>query len=279
MYFGYNTNGLVHHRLSDALELVAQNGFTGLGITIDNGLLDYKLDKSAYNNQVELLNQWAQTKRFRYVIETGARFLLNPFVKHEPTLVTASSEGRKQRLEFYRTAFQTAAAIKANCISIWSGIKRDDAPDSHVMRRLIEGLKPILDWSQQYDIRIAFEPEPGMFIGNMQDFIRLTDALNGDSRLFLTIDIGHLVCNRESVSQAILQWKDRIINIHLDDMKPEIHQHLPFGTGAVNFEEVFSSLHAINYDSGVFVELSRDSYRAVEVVEQSARFLERFTDF
>ena len=34
------------------------------------------------------------------VIETGARFLLDPRAKHEPTLVTASPEGRARRVDF-----------------------------------------------------------------------------------------------------------------------------------------------------------------------------------
>ena len=32
------------------------------------------------------------------VIETGARFLLDPTDKHEPTLLTASAEGRARRV-------------------------------------------------------------------------------------------------------------------------------------------------------------------------------------
>ena len=44
------------------------------------------------------------------VIETGARYLLDPRRKHEPTLV--SDHGRERRLDLYRRAIAIAAELR-----------------------------------------------------------------------------------------------------------------------------------------------------------------------
>ena len=37
MKLGYNTNGLAHHRLVDAIELLADLGYQSVAITLDAG--------------------------------------------------------------------------------------------------------------------------------------------------------------------------------------------------------------------------------------------------
>ena len=39
MFLGYNTNGLAHHDLFDAVELLAEIGYRSVAITIDHGAL------------------------------------------------------------------------------------------------------------------------------------------------------------------------------------------------------------------------------------------------
>ncbi|MCD4726795.1 MAG: hypothetical protein K8R46_03985, partial [Pirellulales bacterium] len=119
MFLGYNTNGLAHHDLFDAVELLAEIGYRGVAITIDHGALSPPcataglsssafrgspslLDKPAVApSQVERLKELLEKYQMRSVIETGARFLLDPRVKHEPTLL---SEDRRRRIDFYKYA-------------------------------------------------------------------------------------------------------------------------------------------------------------------------------
>ena len=265
-YIGYNTNGLPKHSLEESLELAAQNGFAGLGLTVDYGLLQPDAAQTA--EQIQTLRKWKAERGFRFVLETGARFLLNPEVKHEPTLISPSVVERFHRVEFYKRVIDMAAQIGTDCVSIWSGRCPDgsgrtastiDAPGAFLFWHLIEGLTQTLDYAAEKGVSVAFEPEPGMFISNMQEFQTLLEYLDGDKRLKLTIDVGHLVCNGEPVRETILQWKDRLVNVHLEDMKRGEHKHLPFGQGDVDVNEALAALREANYSYGVYVELSRES--------------------
>jgi sugar phosphate isomerase/epimerase len=125
------------------------------------------------------------------------------------------------------------------------------------------------------EIRLAFEPEPGMFIDSMSRFAELKDRVNHP--LFgLTIDIGHLHCHGEiPITDHLRQWKDWLWNVHIDDMRRGVHEHLMFGEGEIDFGPVLMTLQEIGYSSGVHVELNRHSHDAVETARKAMEFLKK----
>ena len=87
MRLGYNTNGLAHHDLVEAIELLAEIGYESVAITVDHGSLN-PFD-SRLEQQTDAVRGALQRHGLSSVIETGARFLLDSRTKHEPTLMTA----------------------------------------------------------------------------------------------------------------------------------------------------------------------------------------------
>ncbi len=63
------------------------------------------------------------------------------------------------------------------------------------------------------------------------------------------------------------------MNIHIEDMVEDIHEHLMFGQGTMDFAAICGALRQIGYDKGVHVELSRHSHNAPESVRSAATFL------
>jgi sugar phosphate isomerase/epimerase len=161
-------------------------------------------------------------------------------------------------------------------VSFWSGTPTDDAAPSELMNRLVDGCKRLADYAAERSVRLAFEPEPGMFIDTMDKFAELHARVNHPA-FGLTIDVGHLVCNRElPVSKFLAEWGHVLWNVHLEDMRAGVHDHLMFGEGEVDFADVFAGLRAANYSGGVYVELSRHSHDAVNTARKSKAFLDRF---
>jgi sugar phosphate isomerase/epimerase len=275
MFLGYNTNGFAHHKLEDAVAILAAQGYRGIALTPDvHHLNPFEPDLP---ERVQEFRELLERHDLACVIETGARFLLDAHRKHQPTLLSPDAGDRAYRREFLEVdAVGLAAELGADCVSFWSGKPADDASPGELMDRLVEECKRLADAAGAKNVRLAFEPEPGMFVDTMERFAELHGRVNHPA-FGLTIDVGHLVCLGElPVSDQLVKWKDVLWNIHLDDMRRGVHDHLMFGEGEVDFADVFTGLKAVGYAGGVYVELSRHSHDAVNTARKSLQFIRRF---
>src|SRR5262245_11988076 len=132
MLLGYNTNGLTHHDPLEAISLLSEIGYRSVALTIDHGLLNP--NDTHWQRQADLTQAALLKYGMRSVIETGARFLLDYRQKHEPTLVIPDPVGRKRRIAFLKHAVDAAALLNSDCVSLWSGVVKDDANDDAVWK-------------------------------------------------------------------------------------------------------------------------------------------------
>jgi L-ribulose-5-phosphate 3-epimerase len=271
MFLGYNTNGLAHHELFDAVTLLAEIGYRSVAITIDHAALP---PYSSYAPQrLARLRHRLETLGMRSVIETGARFLLDPRQKHEPTLVSATAGERARRVDFYKYAVDCAAALGSDCVSLWSGVLRDAVPRNEAMDRLAEGLEQVLGYATKHGVPIGFEPEPGMFIASMRHCEELFDRVHS-ADLRVTLDVGHLHCLGEGpLPTVICDWASELVNVHLEDMRAGVHEHLMFGEGEIDFPPVLGALAEAGYQGSVHVELSRHSHEGPQAARRAFEFL------
>lgn len=276
MFLGYNTNGLAHHAPADAVALVADLGYRGIGITLDHGWLNpYATD---FTEQVKLWRQWLARYSLRSVIETGARFLLDPRAKHEPTLVTSDASERSRRIDFYRRAIDLASELGSDCVSLWSGILHDKADATLAWDRLVSGLEQVVRHAEQRGVVIGFEPEPGMFLESMTQYDQLRRRIDSPA-LRLTLDIGHLHCQGETpLADYIARYGSELVNVHIEDMRRGVHEHLQFGEGEIDFPPVLAALQKTGYQNGIYVELSRHSHAAPTAAQHAYQFLSAASD-
>jgi L-ribulose-5-phosphate 3-epimerase len=271
MLLGYNTNGLAHHDLFDAVDLLADIGYRSVAITIDHTALPPR--GAPDQTMIDRLRRLLAKRQMRSVIETGARFLLDPRVKHEPTLVTAERSLRQWRVDFYKHAIDAAAALGSDCVSLWSGRPAADIDRSEALAWLVEGLRETLHYAAGKRVAIAFEPEPDMLIDNMSRWEELLTQ-PGMEDLGLTLDIGHLHCQGEGPIDAVVRrWAPRLANVHIEDMRAGVHEHLMFGEGEIDFPPVLRALSDVGYASGVHVELSRHSHEGPLAARKAFDFL------
>jgi sugar phosphate isomerase/epimerase len=276
MLLGYNTNGLAHHHLLDAISLLAKIGYGAVPITIDHNAIN-PFDPDI-ESQLASTSSALQGHGLRCVIETGARFLLDPRIKHEPTLVTADPAARARRVDFLCRAIDIAARLNADCVSLWSGVVRDGARDREAFCRLTDSLSPVIQYAEKKGVVLALEPEPGMLIDSLSRYADLLWELAGfhvdSSALRLTIDIGHLHCQGEvPLADKIQLFADRVANVHIEDMRSGIHEHLMFGEGEIDFPPVIAALAKIEYAGVLGVELSRHSHEGPDAAQRAYDFL------
>jgi sugar phosphate isomerase/epimerase len=178
-------------------------------------------------------------------------------------------------VDFLKRCIDIARDLRSDAVSFWSGIVRDGADRDEVFDRLASGLREVIDYASQQGVRLAFEPEPGMFIQTFDDYRELLSHVDGPG-FGLCVDIGHVHClETRPISEYLAEWGDRIFTIHIEDMKRGVHDHLRFGEGTIDFPPVLQVLRMIRYSGGMNVELSRHSHMAPEVLEESFQFLTR----
>ncbi len=276
MLLGYNTNGFAHHDLLDAVEILAEIGYQSIAITIDHHALNPR--SPLLFQQLDQVKQLLERHDLASVIETGAGYLLDPRHKHEPSLISPSPEGRNRRLEFYFHAVRCAAALRSHCVSIWSGKANKTHPRPILWTWLKDGLSRLLDYASSLNVRIALEPEPGMLIATLEDYQSLCEDLARED-LWLTLDVGHLQCQGEGpFPQAFAAVAPRVINMHLEDMRGGVHEHLFFGEGEIDFSEILATLRSANFAGPIHVELNRHSHDAPEVARRAFAFIRKFWD-
>ena len=275
MRAGWSTNSIDGSPLQ-AVSYLAKLGYRSLAITPDRHLLNPFA--VSYQDDVRVWQETLAEHAFACVIETGARHLLDPFRKHEPTLLSTTAADRQRRGDFLIAAIDLAVALQANCVSLWSGVVRDAAGENELWKRLTESLKPVLDHAASREICIGFEPEPGMFIDTLSRFDELRERTGQPQVLQLTIDLGHMECMGEwPLAETLHRYAPHLVNVHLDDMRPCVHEHLPLGAGLIDFAPLFATLRAAEYTGGLHAELPRQSHRWVQEAVETATFLKQFT--
>ncbi|KMO31551.1 sugar phosphate isomerase/epimerase family protein [Methylobacterium aquaticum] len=265
--FAYNTNGAAHHRLDDALGLIADSGYDGVALTLDIHHLDPFAENWA--REAERVRGRLYGLSLGSVIETGARFLLDPRAKHEPTLVTADPAGRARRVAFLHRAIDIAAILGSEAVSFWAGVPKPGVDRQDAKGWLRDGLEQVVAYATERRVVAALEPEPGMLVETLDDYAAL--AIPG---LTLALDTGHcLVTQEREPAAAVREFADRLGTVAIEDMARGNHIHLPFGEGDMDVPGVLDALEAIHFDKLVCVELSRESHRADRMIPDSLRYL------
>ena len=267
MRFAYNTNGAANHRLDDALGLIADAGYDGVALTLDIHHLDpFGLDFAGERRRVA--GRLRQLK-LGCVVETGARFLLDPRAKHEPTLVTADADGRARRVEFLSRALEVAAETGGEAMSFWAGVPKPGVDAQQARGWLLGGVEQVVRRAEALGTVAALEPEPGMLIETADQWRAL-----GVPGLRLALDTGHcIVTGERDPADAVRHFAGDLGTVAIEDMKRGAHIHLPFGEGDMDVPGILAALDEVGFAGLVCVELSRESHRADRMIPDSLAYL------
>ncbi|MER6958520.1 sugar phosphate isomerase/epimerase family protein [Streptomyces sp. NPDC000618] len=272
--FGYGTNGLADLRLDDALGLLADLGYDGVGLTLDHMHLDpLAPDLPARTRR---LARRLDALGLGVTVETGARYVLDPRRKHGPSLLDPEPDDRARRVDLLLRAVRIAGDLGAHAVHCFSGTTQPGTDPETAWQRLADTLTPVLDAAATAGIPLAIEPEPGHLLATLADFHRLRRSLGDPASLGLTLDIGHCQCLEPlppaDCVRAAGPW---LRHVQIEDMRRDVHEHLPLGEGEIDFPPVLAALAATGYRGLTVVELPRHSHAGPHYAELSLPLLRR----
>lgn len=267
--FYYNTNGFAFHRLDDAARILKDIGYDGIALTPDVHHLD---PARASTDAIRAFRGLLDELGLDVVIETGARFVLDPRRKHRPSLLDEPADAARRRA-FLERCVDLARDLRAPVVTVWSGSGPAGLPAEAALERLARGLRPLCDYAYERDVRIGFEPEPGMAVEEAGQWPAVRDAV-GHPALGLTLDVGHCVATQEcDPADAIRSHADDLVVLQLDDHRPGVHEHLAFGDGAIDFTAVGRAIRGAGFGGPLEVELSRHAATAPTTAAAALAFL------
>lgn len=268
--YAYNTNGLSHHGLDDVLEMLAENGYDGVSLTIDHA----RANPFAPGAQAELERIGARLRDLGLacVVETGAFFLLDPRAKHQPTLISPDPARRAVRVDLMRRAVRVAASLGAEAVTFFSGLDGSDAPggsgeaagervgSEQALRWLVEGVGQVMPEAADLGVALALEPEPLHVVEDAVDFLALVQRLPG---LGIALDAGHCqVTGPPWPAAAVEMAAPHLRAVSVAGMRTGVHRHLPLDEGDLDLPAVLGALGRVGYRRLVCAEPSADADRA-----------------
>jgi sugar phosphate isomerase/epimerase len=274
--FGYGTNGLHSHRLDDAVAVLAGLGYDGVALTPDHLHLDPYAPGLV--SRTAALAARLDRLGLAVVVETGARYLLDPLRKHHPTLLDVRPEAAR-RVDYLHRAVEVAADLGAEAMSFWSGALPPGTDPDTAWDRLAAGVDQVLRLAERRGVVCAVEPEPGHLVDTLDGVLELRRRLGDPDRLRVTLDLGHVVCNEpRDLATTVHRAGGLLANVQVDDMVRGVHEHLLLGTGEVDLPAALGALAEVGYTGLASLELPRHSHDAPAVAEQSLAHLRAALD-
>lgn len=282
MRLGYNTNGFPQHRLTDVVAILAELGYDGIAVTPDVLQLDPFTSTGA---DVDAVASACRDAGLAVAVETGARFVLDPRRKHQPTLLDDDAGERERRLDMLRRCLDLAARLGAETFSFWAGTPLDGLPArsaptgrrlapgasepvgagsrDELLDRLCAGTVALLDHAAGGDVRVCFEPEPGMLVASLAELDGFLSRLGRDD-LAVMLDVGHVpVTESITPAEAIHRLAPRLGGLQLDDSAGGLHEHLLPGDGEIDFATVIAAASEVGFTGLASLELPRHGHDPV----------------
>ncbi len=273
--FAYNTIGCSNHALPDALEMISEAGYQGVVVTLDVHHMNPMSD--TYEADAEALKKSLAANDLAVSIDTGGRFLLDPRDRLEPSLLSASAEGRARRLELLKRAIRICEICEGEALIFTTGRPKRAVNQSDAATWMLDGLSQLSEAAAAKNVTLALEPEPGHMVGKLDDFKLVRDTVKQMTEappLRLALDVGHVVAAGDrSPHQAVKEFSAVLGAVSVSGMENGVHRHLPLGEGDVSIPDVLSRLRDVDYGGLIAVKLPQDSHRADKTIPTSIDWL------
>jgi sugar phosphate isomerase/epimerase len=256
MRLAFSTNAYLNYSFGEAVRRLA-----GLGYAAVEVMADVPHAWPAW-----MLPEQKQALRDALAQNRLAISNVNAFMMHavndprqrywHPSWIEPDRHYRQIRIDHTRRALTLARELGAPNITTEPGGPVEPGGSwQQALKLFVENLKPVAEHAEKEGVLLLVEPEPGLLIEKMDQFLELMQHLDSPA-VGLNFDIGHAFCVGDDPATTIPRVAKWIRHFHLEDIAAtRVHQHLIPGTGAIDFAATLRTIRGIGYDGWLTVEL------------------------
>jgi sugar phosphate isomerase/epimerase len=271
MQFGFSTNAFREHDLTEAIGLIADAGYDGVEILLDEPHLypPYAADE-AYEAVERALDE------HDIAISNCNAFMLTAIEDfHHPSFIEPDEQYRRRRIEYTLDSLDAADRLGGPHISIEPGGPIPEGKSREwAMATFEAGLREVAEKAENVGVDVLVEPEPDLLIETSDQFLDLLERVDSD-RIRCNFDAGHLYCVGEDPAEQVDRLGEHSPHYHLEDIPADrSHEHTQLGDGAMDIDGFLRALENRGYDGYVTVELYPYEETAAETAREAMTYLE-----
>lgn len=240
MLFYGRTQPLMEHPIDQVLAILAQAGFDGVEVCLENEDIGPEVLTEGRAGEVA----------FR-MTELG---LGSHSVSYHKDYIYDD-----HMLELTLRGIELTRSLKSD-IFVFSGCRKREDPDTE-WQRVVDRTGLLAEKAEQCEVTLALEFEPGFVVGSTAELLRLFDDV-GSSRLAANLDLGHMFLEDPDPLDAIGQVGQRCVHCHIENMAKGVHRHLLPDQGDMDLSEYLQKLQAIGFEGGLALDLYGIDYGA-----------------
>ena len=271
MQFGFSTNAFREYQLEEAIEEIADAGYDGVEILLDEPHL---YPPNATDAEVERVLEVLDENDI--AISNANAFMLTAIEGfHHPSYIEPDEDYRRKRIDYTLAALETAADLDHDYISIEPGGPiPDDKSREWAMDTFVESLEEVIPTAEDVGVDLLVEPEPDLLIETSDQFLDLLERVDSE-RVKCNFDAGHFYCVGEDPAELVEPLWDATVHYHLEDIPADrTHEHTQLGDGAMDLDAFLEALEDRGYDGFVTVELYPYEETPVETARDAMAYLE-----
>ncbi|MCC5889430.1 MAG: sugar phosphate isomerase/epimerase [Alkalibacterium sp.] len=183
---------------------------------------------------------------------------------------------REAAIEEYKKAIHFAGLINASHIVIDPGYRHLPLSSLKEARESAKrGIESLLTDAERWSVLIGIEngPVTQKLLFNEEEYVAFVKSFN-HPMIGAVLDTGHARLAKWDISGVIDRLGVSLLAVHLNDTSGRVDNHLPLGSGVIEWKKVFQALKYLTYEPDLVLELNTET--SPEALRESSDYIQSF---